>query len=599
MIDTRRDGTDRHALVFGATGFIGRHLVLALGRAGVRVSTANRGPESYRRLVRWLDEHGHGEPPADLRADFTAPSLIEDACGDVTEVHNCAGAYRFGMPADEARRANVDGVRAIVAFAARLPRLRRLVHVSGYRVGGQDPSPWSEERRRAAYRTLGAYEASKAEADAVFQAEAARLGVPWSIVNPSSVVGDAATGESDQYLGLASTLRDLWAGSLAAVPGNARTFVPVVAVDYLARFMTLLPEDEATEGTAYWLLDDGTPALPDLLALAAEHYRVKAPRARIPVALVKRLPQRLTKADPETLTFLSEDRYPTASASAFAARHGLVMPDTATTIRRWADHLAAHRFGEAKTDGGGRRFTAPAGVRTFEIGEPDAPTVVLPGLPVNADTWAEVVAALGRARAVDLPGLGMSAGRRDDWPSWLSALVTGAGAGARHLVGHSIGAAAAVEAAAAHPGAVERLTLVSPFFLQARPARLARRASLTRQYLRRVSSETLAMRLTGTAAHAAALESSAADLRRGTVAATAARLLAATADPRWRDELRAGLRRHAGPVHVIVGSDDPPTPEGRALLDALPQVTVTVIAGAGHHPHLTHPEEVARAVRGG
>lgn len=595
MVSTQRDGGgDRYALVFGASGFIGRHLVLALGRAGVRAGAANRSPESYRRLVRWLDEHGHGEPPADLRADFTAPALVEDGCEGVTEVYNCSGAYRFGMPADEARRANVDGVRAIVAFAARLPRLRRLVHVSGYRVGGQDPAVWSEERRRETYRALGAYEASKAEADALFQAEAARLGVPWSIVNPPSVVGDSSTGESDQYLGLASTVRDLWTGSLAAVPGNARTFVPVVAVDHLARFMTLLPEDEDAEGTAYWPLDDATPALPDLLALVAEHYRVRAPRARIPVSLVRRLPRSLTKADPETLTFLSEDRYPTASASAFAARHGLAMPDTATTIRRWADHLAAHRFGEA--GGAGRRFTAPAGVRTFELGEPDAPTVVLPGLPVNADTWAPVVAALGRARAVDLPGLGMSAGRRDDWPAWLSALVTGSGA--RHLVGHSLGAAAAVEAAAAHPEAVERLTLVSPFFLQARPARLARWAPPARLYLRRASSGALAARLTGTAAHAPALESSAADLRRGSVAATTARYLAETADPRWRDGLRAGLRRHSGPVHVIVGSEDPPTPEGRALLDALPQVTVTVIAGAGHHPQLTHPEEVARAIAG-
>ncbi|WP_433241253.1 alpha/beta fold hydrolase [Actinomadura nitritigenes] len=595
MVSTQRDGGgDRYALVVGASGFIGRHLVLALGRAGVRVGTANRSPESHRRLVRWLDEHGHGEPPADLRADFGAPALVEDGCEGVTEVYNCSGAYRFGMRADEARRANVDGARAIVAFAARLPRLRRLVHVSGYRVGGQDPAEWSEERRREAYRALGAYEASKAEADAVFQAEAARLGVPWSIVNPPSVIGDSATGESDQYLGLASTVRDLWTGSLAAVPGNARTFVPVVAVDYLARFMTLLPDDEAAEGAAYWPLDDGTPALPDLLALVAEHYRVRAPRARIPVSLVKRLPRSLTKADPETLTFLSEDRYPTASASAFAARHGLAMPDTATTIRRWADHLAAHRFGE--TGGGARRFTAPAGVRTFELGEPDAPTVVLPGLPVNADSWAPVVAALGRARAVDLPGLGMSAGRRDDWPAWLSALVTGTGA--RHLVGHSLGAAAAVEAAAAHPEAVERLTLVSPFFLQARPARLARWAPLARLYLRRASSGALAARLTGTAVHAAALQSSAADLRRGSVAATAARYLAETADPRWRDDLRAGLRRHRGPVHVIVGSEDPLTTEGRALLDALPQVTVTVIGGAGHHPQLTHREDVVRAVDG-
>ncbi|GAA3481587.1 NAD-dependent epimerase/dehydratase family protein [Streptomyces yanii] len=281
---------DRHALVLGASGFIGRHVVLALGQAGVRVSTASRSHESYQRLARWLAGRGHDQVPADLRVDFTKASLIEGECDDITEIYNCAGAYRFGMSVDEARSANVDSVRAVVAFAARLPNLHRLVQVSGYRVGGQDPAPWSEEYRRETYRALGAYEASRVEADAVFQNVAAQLGVPWSIVNPASVIGDSATGESDQYLGLASSVKDLWQGSLPALPGNGQTFVPVVAADYLARFMTLLPMDAATQRTAYWPLDDDTPALPDLLTLIAEHYGVKAPRTRVPVPLLKRLP---------------------------------------------------------------------------------------------------------------------------------------------------------------------------------------------------------------------------------------------------------------------------------------------------------------------
>ncbi|MCP9956567.1 alpha/beta fold hydrolase [Streptomyces sudanensis] len=583
---------DRHALVLGASGFIGRHLVLALGRAGVRVSAAGRSRESHRRLAGWLAGRGHDRAPADLRADFTRTPLIEGDCGDVTEVYNCAGAFRFGMSVDEARRANVDSVRAVVGFAAGLPNLRRLVQVSGYRVGGQDPAPWSEERRRATYRALGAYEASRVEADAVFQNLAARLGVPWTVVNPASVVGDSTDGESDQYLGLASSVKDLWRGALPALPGDGRTFVPVVAVDHLARFMTLLPTDPATLGASYWLLDDDTPALPDLLTLVAEHYGVRAPRARVPVSLLRRLPRRLTGADPETLTFLSTDRYPTGPARALAARHGLAMPDTATTIRRWADHLAARRFGDAPADD--RRFTGPGGTRTFELGEAGAPTVVLPGLPVDADTWAPVVAAVGHARAVDPPGLGMSAGSRDDWPSWAAALVTETGA--RHLVGHSVGAAIAVEAATAHPRAVERLTLVSPFFLQPLPPRPVRWTPLTRLLLSRMSPEALAERLTGTTACAAALRPAVADLRRGTVAATTARLLAATADPRWRADLRDGLRRYPGRVHVVTGSRDPLTPDGRALLDSLPNATVTVIDGAGHHPQLTHPRDVARAV---
>ncbi|WP_369149050.1 alpha/beta fold hydrolase [Streptomyces sp. R44] len=584
---------ERHALVLGASGFIGRHVVLALGRAGVRVSAAARSHESHQRLAQWLAGRGHDQAPADLRVDFATAALIDGDCDDITEIYNCAGAFRFGMSVDEARHANVDSVRAVVEFAARLPNLRRLVQVSGYRVGGQDPSPWSEEHRRETYRALGAYEASRAEADAVFQDSAARSGVPWSIVNPASVIGDSATGESDQYLGLASTMKDLWQGSLPALPGDGRTFVPVVAADHLARFMTLLPTDAATEHTAYWVLDDDTPALPDLLTLVAEHYGVRAPRTRIPVSLLKRLPRRLTQSDPETLTFLSADRYPTASADALAARHGLTMPDTLTTIRRWADHMAAHRFGDAPA--GDRRFTTTGGVRTFELGGEGAPSVVLPGLPVNADTWAPVVTALDDARAVDLPGLGMSSGRRDDWASWSSALVTETGA--RHLVGHSIGAAAAVEAASAHPDAVDRLTLVSPFFLQAAPPRSATWTPLTRRLLRRITPSTLAKRLTGTPDHAYALESAVADLRRGTVAATTARLLAATTSSAWRADLRDKLRQYPGRVHIVIGSGDPLTPDGQSLLDALPHATVTVIDGAGHHPQLTHPHDLAQAIR--
>lgn len=283
----------RHALVYGASGYIGRHVVRALGDAGVRVTAARRD---------------------------------ETPRGDFTEVHHCAGAYRFGMTEEEARRGNVDTTRAVVEFAAGLPRLERLVYVSGYRVSGL------AERD---YRRLGAYEASKVEADHVFRARADELGVPWTIVNPASVI----SADSAQQLGLAANVRQLWAGSLKALPGNA--FVPVVAADYLAEFMVLLPTDPSTERAAYWLLDDDTPLLPDLLTLVGTHLGVKVPRLRIPLPVLRRLPAWLTKADPETRTFLSTDRYPTESARVFAARHDLKMPDVRALLCAWADRVVS------------------------------------------------------------------------------------------------------------------------------------------------------------------------------------------------------------------------------------------------------------------
>ncbi|MEU1980690.1 alpha/beta fold hydrolase [Nocardia sp. NPDC019395] len=592
---------NRQALVFGATGFVGRHLILALDAAGVSVLAGCRTEKSYQSLADWLTAHGCRTLPKQVLVDFDAPRLglsAVDELADVSEIYNCAGAYRFGMSEHEARKANVDSVRAIVALASEVSGLRRLVLLSGYRTGGQDPAqvPWSPERIQRTHRALGSYEASKMESDAVFQAEAARLGVPWSIVNPASVSGIGATGETDQYLGLAESFHQLWNGTLAALPGNKDTFVPVVPVDYLARFMTLLPLDPGTEGRAYWLLDEETPALPELFRTVGRHYRVKIPALGIPVALLKLLPRALTKADPETIGFMSTDRYPTASAREFAARRGVALPESVPAIQRWADHLAAHRFGEAPVSSLARGFSEHAGVRTFHLGPDRASTIVLPGLPVNAETWGDVAETLGQTMVADLPGLGMSGGNSGMWPEWLDDLVSSRGS--QHLVGHSIGAAAAVEAASRNRGSVRQLTLVSPFFLQPSAPASTRFSFLTAIVLRRMGAEALSRQLTGDTNRAEDLRTSVADLRRAGTARRVARLLRATTDRRWRASLIRQLTEFDGAVHLIVGSNDPLAPEASEVIEVLGErVRITTIDGAGHHPQLTHPDHLAHVLQ--
>jgi nucleoside-diphosphate-sugar epimerase len=310
---------------------------------GVATTAVARSDRSAQQLLSWLDAHDVPTAPRILLADFAqdgfgwAPPAVED----VAEVYNMAGAYAFGMTTQDARAANVDLSRRIVTFAAALPRLVRLVHLSGYRVGGQDPAtvPWSEAKVAREYRRLGAYEASKVESDAVVQAHSDALGVPWTIVNPSTVIGDSRTGESPQTLGLGTTVLDLLAGRMPALPGGRKTFVPVVTVDYLAAFTALMPTRDDTEGTSYWVLDDDTPALPDLLRLIGADHGIKVPHVSVPVWLLKRLPVAMTHADPETLSFLSSDRYPTAPALALASGHRLAHPDVEESLRRWGRWL--------------------------------------------------------------------------------------------------------------------------------------------------------------------------------------------------------------------------------------------------------------------
>lgn len=590
-------GTDfRRALVFGASGLIGRHLILALLEAGAQVTAAVRSPESAARLKKWLDLHGAAPGIKTAIVDFGAPEILAGgpaAFADITEIHNCAGTYRFGMSAQEARSANVGIVEKLMDFAAALPELQRIVHISGYRVGGQDPSlaGWSQERRDQLYRTLGAYEASKVESDAVFQALGNERGIPWSIVNPASVIGHSITGETDQHIGLASTVEQLWEGKTAALPAGDSTFLPVLTVDYMAAFMQAVAIAPEAIGTSYWLLDDATAPLGQLLASTGRHLGAKVPKLRLPVGLIKALPSWITKADPETLHFMSADRYPTGPAIEFANRHGLQMPDAGISLERWADYLAAHRFGAAPADA--RRFVDVGGVKTFELGDREARKLILPGLPVNADTWAGVAQGIG-GRAVDLPGLGLSGGKGiADWDRWLAALLEG---GPVDLIGHSIGAAAAVLAADQHPGKVRSLTLVAPFFLQGPADRAAKIQPLVRSYLRHASAARLSRQLTGSAASCAALSSSASDLKRSSAAAAAAHLALASSG-QWRGELREALDRYDGPLSIVWGTEDPLLPSAIEHLESRLEVELHALPSAGHHLQLTHEDALVELLK--
>lgn len=137
---------------------------------------------------------------------------------------------------------------------------------------------------------------------------------------------------------------DLLAGRMPALPGGHHTFVPVVTVDYLASFTVLLATREDTAGQSYWVLDDSTPPLPDLLRLIGTDQGVKVPRFRVPIAMLKHLPRRITRTDPETLSFLSTDRYPTGPAETLAREHGLSHADVAESLRLWGRYLARQRL---------------------------------------------------------------------------------------------------------------------------------------------------------------------------------------------------------------------------------------------------------------
>ncbi|MBL1079216.1 SDR family oxidoreductase [Nocardia sp. 2] len=320
------------SIVLGAAGFIGRSVVAELLRDG-RAVVAGVRAGGRDRLESWLADQGVDRTRLHIEiVDIAQPNLGLTAEFDgIRDVYNAAALMRFGLDAAQARRVNLTGALEVVRWASRQPELRRLVHITGYRSTVDDGLEGD-------YRN-GAYGASKVEADAAVRALAAELGVPLTIANPASVIGPG------QYFGLSDLLHNLWLRKLPVLPGNRDTFVPVVGIDYVARFLARVTALPGTAGQAYTLLDPATPNLPELIRLVAAHLGVPAPRLTVPVSIIRVLPRAVTKADPESLVFLAGDRYDTSAADAVAAEVGVAHEPVGDLLRAYADGIVATRNG--------------------------------------------------------------------------------------------------------------------------------------------------------------------------------------------------------------------------------------------------------------
>ncbi len=221
------------ALVTGATGFVGSHLVPHLLGEGYSVRATGRRPRPG-----WL-------APA---AEYVALDLVEDdadrlrgALDGISHVFHLAGASSSTATQEEMDRANVEGTRRLLA-AAHDGALERFVHMSSTSVYGEEvqlPQPVYEDVEPHPSRGYG--KAKWATEGVVW--ERARASMPVAVVRPVTVYGPGNVKL------LASVILDV---AIERSMGLGAVVIPAEPVE-----QRLVHIDDLVRATAHVAVDDG------------------------------------------------------------------------------------------------------------------------------------------------------------------------------------------------------------------------------------------------------------------------------------------------------------------------------------------------------
>jgi uncharacterized protein YbjT (DUF2867 family) len=298
------------ATVFGGSGFIGRHTVRALAKAGWRVRAAVRRPD----LTGYLQPMGTVGQIHAVQANLRYPESIAAACVNADVVINLVGILApSGKQTFDAVQA--AGARA-VAKAAREAGATRMIHVSA--IGADRKSP-------------AAYARSKAEGEASTLEE-----FPDAIILRPSIV----FGPEDQFFNRFASLARM-SPLLPLIGGGKTRFQPVFVGD-LAAAIAAVAEGKGRTGQVYEIGGPEVQTFRQLLDSTQRWSGRKRPyvplpfwAAKLQAALTSPLPSALRPITVDQVKMLQSDNIVSEAAKKDGRTLeglGIIAPHAAGTI---------------------------------------------------------------------------------------------------------------------------------------------------------------------------------------------------------------------------------------------------------------------------
>jgi nucleoside-diphosphate-sugar epimerase len=257
------------ALVTGANGFIGSHLVEELLARGCHVRCLVRDKSN----LRWIENLG----AQIVRGSYNYEDSLNSAVLGIDYIYHLAGAVKARKPADF-YQANTEATRRLAEAAIKAaPGLKRFVFSSSQAAVGPSPCLDKPKCELDECRPVSDYGKSKLLAERELQKISDKL--PLTIIRPPSVYGPRDT-EIFMYF--------QWINrGLALLPGLRTRYAHLIYVKDLVRGMVMAAESDRSVGKTYFLAQERAYSWQEISRAIADVLRRKPIFLPVPIFMAR------------------------------------------------------------------------------------------------------------------------------------------------------------------------------------------------------------------------------------------------------------------------------------------------------------------------
>ena len=260
------------ALVTGATGFLGGHLIEELLERGHEVVAMVR-EGSDTRLLDSLEVETR-------RADLTDPESLDRAVKGAEAVVHLAAYYTFSGKKESYQKVNVEGTRQLLEAMLR-NGVTRLLYCSSTEAMGPTPDGIADESSEC--RPIYEYGRSKLRAEEVVRGYAEK-GMDHAILRPSGIYGPRNLEDVSYWF--ITTFANSFASRI--IIGDGKKVLQFVHVDDVVQgFVRALERFDEAKGGTYIITDARAYSYEEIYGIMAIIFGKEPPRRHVPVSIAK------------------------------------------------------------------------------------------------------------------------------------------------------------------------------------------------------------------------------------------------------------------------------------------------------------------------